>query len=322
MGIVKEYADFDEAIEAIANEHVVKVTMPITTEFRDKDFLVVIDDQGYSLSKRLSRELFKMFGVSSKFVKGLEEDDKELQAKLLDLCFARQKGLSFLEREGDVRRLSTQPLVTHRDLMVVAENALPPESKVWAGFDPDYCFECRCATPDIAAAPRNDLPDQSYGGIVISTNGAVRVGSYAYRLVCSNGLRAWSRKSYKVEGATSDTILRKVSQMIPKALKRVEEDLLPKFVKSAEISIGEPASVLKDFMIRSHKYISADTREAIVNRIENDKPTLYNLINAVTEHARDEENNTEAFANKLQVIAGDLTREAGLKYCGECGSVI
>jgi hypothetical protein len=325
MGIIREFENFDEAIESIENENVVKVKEPITTEFCEDDFLVVVNDNGYTLSKRLSRELFKMFGVSSKFVKGLDDDNPELQKQLLDLCFARNKNLQFLERGGDVRRLSTQPLVTHRELITAIKNAMPHDTRVWAGLDPDYKFECRCVTPEIIAHPKHDHQDESCGGIIISTNGSVRVGSYAYRLVCTNGMRAWSRKTYKIEGATPDMILRKVAQMVPKALERVEKDLLPKFVKSAEIPIGNPDSVLTDFMLRKGSnggWMSADVRETIIKRIANDKPSLYDLINAVTEQARDDENDNEMFSTKLQVVAGDLTRSAELQYCGACGSVI
>jgi len=136
---------FEGAIEQLKDEKVVPVSEHVSVEFSGDQVLLGLQDDTYTLEKHMVGQLFNKFGVSSKFIEGLEGDDPELQTKLLDLCFRRKPNLRFLANGAkDIIRLTNDtPMVTHRDLLIELEKEIKGKSRLWMGHDEKGHFEVR-----------------------------------------------------------------------------------------------------------------------------------------------------------------------------------
>lgn len=136
---------------------------------------------------------------------------------------------------------------------------------------------------------------------------SVSIVPMVYRLVCTNGLRAWRRNSdleqlsFRHSRKDTSQFRYLINDAIESALDN-NCDLLKHFVDSKQTPILDPNKIIEDLLTKN-KFSQNDIKNVQEEYSREPDPTKYGIINAITGAAKNYNNETrlqmESFAGKV-----------------------
>ena len=136
---------------------------------------------------------------------------------------------------------------------------------------------------------------------------SVSIVPMVYRLVCTNGLRAWRRNSeseqlsFRHSRKDTSQFHSLINGAIVSALDSNHE-LLDKFIASKQIDVLDPNKIIEDLLTRN-KFTQTDIKNVQEEYALEPDPTKYGIINAITGAAKrygnEERLQMESFAGKV-----------------------
>ena len=140
---------------------------------------------------------------------------------------------------------------------------------------------------------------------------SVSIVPMVYRLVCTNGLRAWRRNSeseqlsFRHSRKDTSQFHSLINGAIVSALDSNHE-LLDKFIASKQIDVLDPNKIIEDLLTRN-KFTQTDIKNVQEEYALEPDPTKYGIINAITgaakKYGNEERLQMESFAGKLLTLS-------------------
>lgn len=170
-----------------------------------------------------------------------------------------------------------------------------------------------------------EVGDITAGGITIAydrkRNHAPEVGSFLYRLICTNGMRTEDMGlRIDARGSTVDEVLAELEAMADRAFKRVERQIAHFYqlrdqrVDNAE---RELIAIAREHRIPDRSLVQL-TRQAASNALPDD-PTRFDLVNLITNFANDPSIRNDGGRLLLESAGGSVVQDEATR-CGHCHS--
>ena len=315
---MQPFISFEEALKQIEDLHerTTKADLQKTPlQFLGESVVATIGGVEHRLGDEAKKDLSSLTGIPVQFL--LKAcDDRPLQDEIVKYCIKRNPvDVDFLFRKNQLSRIynSQSHIVTSGNILKEVHACRPD----WKGFSLDINGTVRCkALTNVRKERVKD--DVCETGIFFDIGRQVSIAAYLMRLVCTNGLTRVTYEANFVAEATEEQlpVLRFQAR---RASEHAENEFVKNFFDSAKLPAPEPARLIHQLAHRNRLPIKME--ESLLDIVPTLVPpiTYYDVVNIVTQYARDQEAQGE-FENydRLQRFADFSVVEATKKLCGSC----
>lgn len=315
---MKTVLSLDEAREQIASlgERVERHKLE-NAEFAvgDETMLLTSGKEPVELKKSAITDLTELAAIPSSFLMA-ECEDAELRRRIIQYCLKKNPcNAQFLIRRNSIARIVDVPgeIISAEDIF---EEALLTRED-WKGFDVQVNGTIRIKALTEFKKGR-DKDDVVEAGLFLEISRQVRFASYLERVVCSNGMTRTTFQSSFTENATRDA-LPLIRFQARKALDNAEQQFVDDFLDTTRLRAENPSRIIHQLGRRFN--LSSRLERGLLDRAPSlpRDATYYDLVNLVTESARDFENEGKTeFTDRLQEFADYGIQTAKEKLCSQC----
>lgn len=274
------------------------------------------------LTDHATTQVLSKLGIPVRYAKRVLEERPDLVADHFNHWAKKEDGDVLLRMKkagghGVIRAVLSDrySILDNKDVMVALHEVIKelPDAELLQSNLNDRITNIRIAFPELTAEFGKTVTgekDLIKVGVDIDNSevgvSSLRVIPVTYRLVCTNGMRAWVKDGDLFEQRhihlTSDELYMRMSGAIVNAIKA--GDGLVKTMRQAKgIKVASPLDIIKE-IAQKEEYSKKLTDILINNFMVEPDNTLYGVTNAFTRTARDIEN-TERRLN-LEEYAGNM----------------
>jgi len=175
----------------------------------------------------------------------------------------------------------------------------------------------------IQTNPPKRVGDFTRGGVSIEHDvTGIRgtfVFGYMYTLRCTNGLVTEDRRSINIRkyGDGDQGLFNRLKEAVDTVITSVKDNRLPEFMKTDEIKVTDPASMVHRMSVENH--ISARLEQLVLDRVPEiaNNTTLYDVINLITNVANGVGFNQ---MRRLQSLGGEVLNHTS--RCPTCKALL
>ncbi len=275
------------------------------------------------LTDHATTQVFSKLGIPVRYAKRLMEERPELVADQFNHWVRKEDGDVLLRmrkangQQGLIRAVLSDrySILDNKDVMVALQQVVNelPQAEILQSNLNDRITNIRLAFPELTAEFDKTVTgekDLIKVGVDIDNSeigvSSLRVMPVTYRLVCTNGMRAWVKDGDLFEQRhihlTSDELYMRMSGAIVNAIKA--GDGLIKVMRQAKgIKVASPLDLIKE-LAQKEEYSKKLTDALTENFMIEPENNIYGVINAFTRTARDIENTERRL--DLEEYAGNM----------------
>lgn len=277
----------------------------------------------YKLSRIALSNLLHQTHVPITFLKKHCSDEK-LRTRIVDHCFSEIQGKStLLARRNDVKTIieGKSDISTSLDVFKTVVDALP--NPYVHSISVNGSVRMKIVSPDTKrsagelALKDRKVDDVIEGGLFVEIGRVVRVSTYILRLVCTNGAMRDSYENTFSTFATKDSL--PLLRFQARNAFDTVNNYMNEFVDTRKLRVEDPALLINRFSRNGS--ISPSMAQYLTDRVPTlpEAPTYYDVVNLITETARDHAKMGDfSTEDKLVGFADSMIEESTHKLCSKC----